>query len=227
MKPPIFRRMFGYNLSLLPNAHLATFEAGVSTIEEARPKTGATIGFPGWGMIYHLLLSHLDRNREETLIETGTNHGCTSIVMAQALVDSGCSGRLLTFELEQQNVDTARRNLAAANVLDRVILHQGDTKETLKPALSALEGIRFAFLDASHLFDDVMVEFETVLPHLAPDALVLFDNTYAIAEPPKDPPRVNDALKAIKHRYGGNLINLEHVSWYTPGLAMWQCQPAL
>jgi hypothetical protein len=25
--------------------------------------------------------------------------------------------------------------------------------------------------------------------------------------------------------YGGNLINFEFVSWYTPGLAIWQKEP--
>ena len=58
MKSPIYHRMFGYNLALLPNPHLATLEHGVTTIEQAREKSGATIGYPGWGLLYHLLLSH-------------------------------------------------------------------------------------------------------------------------------------------------------------------------
>ena len=68
MKPPKFHRMFNYNLRLLPNPHLATLEADVENIEQAREKTGATIGYPGWGLIYHLLLSHLDRSLEEVII---------------------------------------------------------------------------------------------------------------------------------------------------------------
>lgn len=226
MKPPVYRRMFGYNVDLLPNAHLASLERGVDSIEVARTRTGMTIGYPGWGLLYHLLLSHLDRGREEVLIETGSNQGCTSIVLAQALIDANCAGRVVTFELEQENVETARRNFAAAGVADRIEIHQGDVKKTFPPAVRGLKDVRFAFLDASHLFADVMFEFETLAPHLAPDALVIFDNTYRIAEPHEDQ-RVNGALKEIVARAGGNLVNLENVSWYTPGLAIWQRQPKL
>ncbi len=226
MKPPVYHRMFGYNTALLPNAHLANLERGVSTIEVARTKSGATIGYPGWGIIYHMMLAHLDRSREELIIETGTNQGCTTIVLAQALIDSGCRGKVLTFELDPNNVNTARANFKAAGVADRVIIHEGDSRVTMPAALNGISKIRFAFLDASHLHDDVMVEFETVLPQLADDALVLFDNTYKISDDGEDP-RVNGALKTIMTRYGGNLINFEYVSWFTPGLAIWQKRPNL
>jgi len=224
MREPLFHRMFGYNLDLLPNPHLASLESGVATIEEARSKTGATIGYPGWGLIYHTLLSHLERGKSEIIIETGTNQGCTTIILAQALIDAGVDGYVVTFELENENIERAQRNFEAANVSDRVVLHQGNIHQTFEPAIKGLEDIRFAFLDASHLFADVMFEFETLLPHLAPDALVLFDNTYCLAEAHEDQ-RVNGALRHIQKEYGGNLINMENVSWFTPGLAMWQRVP--
>ena len=226
MKRPIYHRIFQYDRSLLPNAYLAALEEGVTTIEEARERTGATIGYPGWGLIYFILMAHLDSKRAEIIIETGSNVGCTSIVLAQALIDSGNDGRVLTFELEKENIERAQSNWQHAKVSDRITCFTGDTSETLGPALKDLSGIRFAFLDASHLLDDVLNEFEAVLPHLADDALVLFDNTYAIAEPGEDP-RVNGALKEIVKRHGGNLVNFEFVSWFTPGLAIWQRTPKL
>ncbi len=226
MKPPIYYRMFGYNLGLLPNPQLAVLEQGVTTIEQARQNSGATIGYPGWGLIYHLLLSHLDRKRTEVIIETGTNWGCTTIVLAQALIDAGCAGRVITFELDPANAERARQNLAAANLAERVELCLGDSRQLLSKALEEEGGIRVAFLDASHLYEDVTREFEIVLPKLADDALVIFDNTYRIAEDGEDP-RVNGFLRAMQANYGGNLINLEFVSWYTPGLAIWQKRTAL
>ena len=226
MKRPIFHRMFGYDRTLLPNRHLAELEAGVTSIEEARLKTGATIGYPGWGLVYHLLLCHLDRGRHETIVETGTNFGCTSIVLAQALVDARCRGEVLTVELDEENVGRARSNLRMAGVADRVTVFVGNSRAVLPTILAGRAPIRFAFLDASHLLDDVLAEFETVLPHLADDALVLFDNTYRIADEGEDP-RVNGALRVIVERHGGNLINLEFVSWFTPGLAVWQRRPVL
>ncbi|MEL6725965.1 MAG: class I SAM-dependent methyltransferase [Pseudomonadota bacterium] len=226
MRTPIYHRMFEYNLSLLPNAHLAELERGVRTIEEARERTGATIGYPGWGLIYHILLSHLKRGRTEIIIETGTNQGCTTIVLAQALIDAGVDGHVMTFELEAENVEKAQQNFEAAGVSTRVETYLGDVHERFAPAIQDLKDVRFALLDASHLFSDVMFEFETLLPHLASDALVVFDNTYRIAEAHEDQ-RVNGALKHIQKQHGGNVINVENVSWFTPGLALWQRLPSL
>lgn len=226
MKPPIYHRLFGYNPGLLPNPQLSVLEHGVTTIEQARQRSGATIGYPGWGLIYHLLLSHLDRKREEIIIETGTNWGCTTIVLAQALIDAGCKGRVITFELDPDNASRAHTNLQAAGVSDRVELHLGDSRQNLPKALQGISGIRAAFLDASHLYNDVKQEFEIVLPKLADDALVIFDNTYRIADEGEDQ-RVNGFLRDMLALYGGNLINMECVSWYTPGLAIWQRRAVL
>lgn len=226
MRAPIFNRMYGYDLSVLPNAHLASLERGVTDIEAAKQRSGYTIGYPGWGLIYHLLLSHLDRRRTETIIETGTNQGCTTIILAQALKDAGVEGHVHSFELEADNIKKAEANLEAAELSDRVTIHAGDIHKTFKQGLVEKNNIRFAFLDASHLRDDVMFEFETIQPHLADDAIVLFDNTYQIAEDGEDQ-RVNGALKELLKTGNGNIINLEHVSWYTPGLAIWQRVPAL
>ena len=146
--------------------------------------------------------------------------------MAQALEDAGCEGRVISFEINLENAEIARQNLTAAGLVERVELHVGDSRTLLPRALEKIGGIRAAFLDASHLNDDVMEEFECLFPKLTKDALVMFDNTYQIAEAGEDP-RVNGALKRISAEYGGNLINLEHVSWYTPGLALWQRVPNL
>lgn len=226
MKPPIYHRMFGYDTNLLPNRHLAFLERGVSSIKEALESTGATIGYPGWGLMYHLLLSHLDRDREEIVIETGTNLGCTTILLAQALIDAGCRGKVITIELDEKNIGRAKKNIEKAGVNSRIDIRFGNSREVLPEVIKEINTIRFAFLDASHLYEDVLFEFESLLPKLADDALVLFDNTYRIAKDNEDQ-RVNGALKKILDCHGGNLINLEFVSWYTPGLAMWQKTPNL
>ena len=221
MKPPVYHRLFGYDLARLPNRHLASLEDGVKTIRQARQRSGATIGYPGWGVLYHVLLSHLDRTRYEIILETGTNWGCTTIVLAQALVDAACQGHVVTFELDEANAERARLNILAAGLSNRVHLHVGDSRELVRKVLRREMRIRFAFLDASHMSNDVLTEFEEIESLLTDDALVLFDNTYHIAEDNEDQ-RVNGALKTIMDRHGGNLINLEFVSWYTPGLAIWQ-----
>ena len=226
MKSPRFFRMFGYDTKLLPNKYLAKLETGVTSIEDAREKTGATIGQPRWGLLYYLLLSHLDRNREEIIVETGTNLGMTTIILAQALIDSGCRGKVMTFELETENLTRAVLNFKKAGVENSIEQFQGDSLATLPKALKDIDKIRFCFLDASHLYSDVKAEFETVFPKLSDDALVVFDNTFAIADEGEDQ-RVNGFLKDLPQLYGGNLINMEFVSWWTTGLAIWQKTPYL
>ncbi len=221
MKPPIYHRMFDYDTNLLPNRHLASLEHDVSTIDAARKKTGASIGYPGWGLIYHLLLSHLDRNNEQLIIETGTNFGATTIILAQSLIDAAAPGKVVTVELSRKNTKIARENFRAAGVSDFIDTYCGDSKIILPKLAREFSSVRFAFLDASHLCEDVLFEFETLQPSLTDDALVLFDNTYPIADEDEDQ-RVYGALKEIRHRFGGNFINLDHVSWYTPGLALWK-----
>jgi predicted O-methyltransferase YrrM len=104
LKEPKFYRIFDYNKKLLPNKHLALLEDGVKTIDQARKISGASVGYPGWNLIYYLLLSHLDKNRDEVLIETGSNFGCTTIIMAQALVDAKCKGKVISIEIDKNNI---------------------------------------------------------------------------------------------------------------------------
>ncbi len=224
MKEPRFHRIFQYDRALLPNAHLARLEEGVSTVDMAQERSGYSIGYPGWGLIYHILLSHLDPTRHNNIVETGTNWGCTTIVLAQALIDSGCSGRVYTIEIDSENCKIAIDNLLKASVFHKVELINEDSKKALPAIVERLDDIRIAFLDASHLYEDVLSEFKVIYPRLNDHSLVIFDNTYQIAEAHEDQ-RVNGALRYIHKRFGGQLINLEFVSWYTPGLALWQKEP--
>tara|TARA_R110000868_G_scaffold297168_4_gene557465 strand:+ start:579 stop:1280 length:702 start_codon:yes stop_codon:yes gene_type:complete len=221
MQPPLFFRQFDYDRLLLPNAWLADRENGVTNMEEARRRTGKTIGYPGWLVLYSMLLSHFRPDRENIIIETGTNIGCSAIMLAQALIDAGVTGHVHTMEIDDRTADTATKNFKDAMVDDRITLYRGDAKKTLQTVLPTLPRIRAAFLDGSHDEPDVLREFELVEPRLDDGAIVFFDNTYQIADAGEDQ-RVNGALRAIKETYGGNILNLEFVSWFTPGLAIWQ-----
>ncbi|CAH2029933.1 O-methyltransferase [Trichlorobacter ammonificans] len=221
MKPPKYYRTFDYQKSLLPNYYLASLEEGVNNIQDAQEKTGLTIGYPGWGLIYYLLLSHLNPQENNIIVETGTNIGCTTIILAQALKDVKAAGHVYTVELEEANYMRALDNFRNAHVNSFITAFNCDSRIALKHITARHTNICVALLDASHLFHDVMEEFEMVLPHLADNALVIFDNTYQISDPHEDP-RVHGALQEIVKRHGGNLINFEHVSWYTPGVAIWQ-----
>jgi len=221
MREPLYFRRFDYDRALLPNRWLAKRDEGVVDCAQAERKTGKTIGYPGWSMLYSFLMCQLYPDQENIIIETGTNIGCSSVVMAQALKDSGVKGKVHTIEIDPDTAAKAKQNFSDAGVNEFVVQYVGDAKLTLEEIVPGLGAIRVAFLDGSHDELDVFREFELIEPYLTKGALVLFDNTYQIAEPGEDQ-RVNGALRKIKARYGGNIINFEYVSWFTPGLAIWQ-----
>jgi predicted O-methyltransferase YrrM len=225
VRPPINYRQFDYDRRLLPNEYLASLEEGVTDIEGATGKTGFTLGYPGWGALYYLLICHLDPNKFNLIVETGANLGCSTIILAQALADTKRQGQVHTFEIDSARAKNAVDNIAKAGLSSFVSVHCGNSLLELPHVLQKnRHAIRFAFLDGSHAMNDVLQEFTIVHDKLDPDGLVVFDNTYAIAEPPEDP-RVNGALMHILKTYRGNLVNLPFVSWCTPGLAVWQTHP--
>ena len=221
MKEPRDYRRFDYPRQLLPNAYLVTLEDDVVSLDQARERTGLTLGYPGWGVLYYALLSHLDPASFNHIIETGTNRGCSTIVLAQALKDSGCRGIVHTIELDPKNFAEATCNLERAGLLAFVRARRGDSREELKALSAGIDVVRVAFLDASHKYADVLEEFEILRPMLGADSIVIFDNTYPIADAGEDP-CVHGALHELVRRHGGNLVNFPYVSWHTPGLAIWQ-----
>ncbi len=224
MKEPKFYRRFDYDRQLLPNAHLRELETGVATIEQARARSGLTIGYPGWGVLYYATLCALEPGRPATIVETGTNWGCSTIVLASALEAAGVDGVVHTIEINPDNHAKARDNFAKAGVGGRVVPHLGDTREVLPRLLPTLGELSVVFLDGGHTSELVRSEFEAILPKLAPRAIVMLDNTYQIAESHEDQ-LVNGFLKWLMREHGGNLVNLPFCSWYTPGLAIWQRAP--
>jgi predicted O-methyltransferase YrrM len=218
---PKYHRMFRYDRNLLPNKFLAGLEEGVEDIESARRRSGLTIGYPGWNFLYYCVLCSLSREMPNVIIETGTNIGCSTIVLAQALLDSGLPGHVDSVELDQRNHEQAKINTMAAGVASVVTLHLGDSKNFLQEFVKKQPSIRFVFLDGSHAQSDVVREFEIIHPFLRDESIVFFDNTFRLD--PGDPDqKVNGALKEITRRFGGNLVNFENTSWYPPGQAVWQ-----
>ncbi len=227
MRDPIFSyRLVKYDRSLLPNRFLAFMDDDVEGPDDWIPRTGRSLGHPAWGLVYHLVMCALDPDQPNLIVETGTNLGSTAIVMAQAIKDSGRAGVVRTVEIDRSLRDEAVRRIELAGLSDYVQTFTGDSLEILPEMIGESGNIRIAFLDGNHFHDHVVSEFEAVESHIADDGIVLFDNTYQIAEKDEDP-RVHGALKTIVHRYGGHLINLPFCSWFTPGLAIWQRSPFL
>ncbi len=225
MRAPIFDyRITDYDRALLPSEFLAAVDRAEGGPDDWIASSGRSIGYPGWGLLYHLLLCRLDPAAPNLVVETGTNVGSSTIVLAKALADSGRPGVVRTVEIDPDIAAQARANVKEAGVAARVEFYVGDSLGRLPEMLAGDDPIPVAFLDGNHFHDHVVAEFELVLPRLSHDSIVVFDNTYLIAEGDEDP-RVHGALRTIVARHGGHLVNLPFCSWYTPGIALWQRQP--
>lgn len=226
MKKPKFHRMADYDPALLPNAHLAELDRGCRTPEQWVARTGHSVGYPAWGLLYYAALCRLDPDGDNAIVETGTNLGCSAIVLGQALRDSRGAGAVHTIEIDAAKAAGAVENLRRAGLGDLVHVHVGDSLELLPSILDRCPTLTIAFLDGNHACEHVLREFDLILPRLRDDALVLMDNTYALTdEHLGEDPRVHGALRRILDRHGGNLVNFPNCSWHTPGLAIWQRCP--
>lgn len=114
MRKPLFYREHRYDVRLLPVRHLRAKERKGSP-EQVRSRTGFSIGYPGWGLLYYLVLTQYRRGDQGLILETGTNQGATTAVLAQALVDAGVvDPRVVSFEIDKNKAAVAVKFLKNA-----------------------------------------------------------------------------------------------------------------
>jgi len=199
-------RYFNYNRNLLPNEYLKILD-DVHDNGEAFLKNGSSIGYPAWGLLYYCIIGCL-RQGENLLIETGTNYGCSSIIMGQALKDSGYNGTILTCDSSLEKVAIASDNIAKSGLTNIKIICNNSIN-----FLNEIDvKINFAFLDSCHEKDYVVEEFD-IIYKLGVDT-VYFDNV-GIGQ-------VKEAIKQIMTKYNGHIIYFPNLSYNPEGQAIWQ-----
>jgi predicted O-methyltransferase YrrM len=211
------RRRFGYPSALLPNPVLADADAGRTDLSGAVAATGLSMGYPAWNLLYYVLFCSLagGEDAEVVVVETGTNHGFSTIALAQALKDGGARGVVDTVDIDGAVVELAKQNVARAGLDAYARFHTGDSAAFLRELVRERPRIDFAFLDGSHDEMDVRREFDILFPAIvAARGTVYFDNTGWGG--------VAGALRHIRRAYPGNLIELRNCSWSPPGNAIWQ-----
>jgi caffeoyl-CoA O-methyltransferase len=115
-----------------------------------------------------LLQTFVRLARPDRVLEVGTFTGLGALAMAEVLA---ADATVTTLEADPGNAALARAHLAAHPAGDRVQLLEGDALALL----GTLEGpFGLAYVDAWKT--DYPAYFERVLPLLAPEGLVVFDN---------------------------------------------------
>jgi len=103
------------------------------------------------------------------VLEIGVFTGWSSIEMARALPEGAT---VIALDVNEETTAIARRYAEESGVAARIDYRVGDARRTI----AELEGdFDLVFIDAWK--DDYVDYYEAVLPKLAPDGLILADNT--------------------------------------------------
>jgi len=107
---------------------------------------------------YKFLYGFVSMIRPETIIEIGTNHGCSAIAMAMALRDEGLNkSRIVSVDMNEGVLKIAREQLKSLGLLKYVDLRHGDSS-------LAYEYSRFdmAFINGDHSYEGCLVDFNNL-----------------------------------------------------------------
>lgn len=123
---------------------------------------------PDQGEFFTILASLL---QPKFVVEVGTFTGYSSLALAKGL---GPDARILCCDVSEEWTDIARKHWEAAGVSGRIDLEIAPAIETLR-ALATDTVIDLAFIDADK--GGYQAYFEEILARLAPDGVILVDNT--------------------------------------------------
>ena len=178
--------------------------------------TEHSMGYPSWNLLYYILFSSLPVDLDDiVVVETGTNRGVSTIVMAQALKDLALDTVVQTVDCDEGLVATARANVEAAGLGEYVRFHVEDSLAFLSRLTAQVDHIDFAFIDDQHSYGHVVQEISLVCPKvLGRRGKIYFDNTSSGG--------AAEALRFLRRQYGGHLVQFDNCSGFPPGNAVWQ-----
>src|ERR671924_1537071 len=126
-------------------------------------QTRLSPGYPAWSLLYYAIICSVDPELEDiVVVETGTNRGVSTIIMAAAVKDLGASAVVRTVDLSPTYSKAAQHHVANAGLSDYVDFSVGDSHEFLRELCAEVDHIDFAFLDADHHTEHVFREFELI-----------------------------------------------------------------
>ena len=193
--------------------HPALVEADFASMEFR------SLGWPGWGLLYHLALAACRPDQDNILVEVGTDVGWSTLVLAAVLEDFALPGEVWTYEIDPERRERAEARIAAAGLAHRVYIHGDFLAASPKP----LEVV-FGFIDFAKDALPNRTVLTLLLDRLRPGGTILIDNSWCLG--------VRAALDDLSPRYA--VVDLPHASWGfwpqrerggTPGMSLVQERP--
>lgn len=216
MKPPIPCRDDDPRwYARFPHPHLAEYLA-----REGPETTFRSLGWPGWGLLYHVAVAFLRPDEDNSIVELGTDVGLSTIVLTQALVDftAPVAGGVYSFEADPERAAEARRRIERAGLAGRAMVFG----EPFGADAWIPSGIAFAFIDFTKNEALNRIALDRCYAALRPGGALLFDNSET---------RGVAAVIAEAEARGLTVVHLPHASWGfwpppesdrggTPGMAL-------
>jgi len=155
---------------------------------------------PSIGPIKGKIISSVIQDyRPKNILEIGTLHGYSSILMGGLLLDDNI-GKVITIEIDKENVKIARKNIEDAALANKVNVLNGSALEIL-PKLR--ENFDMVFLDATK--QEYLEYLKLVEKNLKKNAVVVADNVGIFEE------SMNDYLEYVRNsgRYKSRTVQTE------------------
>jgi len=155
---------------------------------------------PSIGPIKGKIISSVIQDyRPKNILEIGTLHGYSSILMGGLLLDDNI-GKVITIEIDKENVKIARKNIEDAALAYKVNVLSGSALEIV-PKLC--ENFDMVFLDATK--QEYLKYLKLVEKNLKKNAVVVADNVGIFEE------SLNDYLEYVRNsgRYKSRTVQTE------------------
>jgi predicted O-methyltransferase YrrM len=151
--------------------------------------------------------------RPMLVVETGTEKGLGSLVLAEALLKNG-SGRLVTIDLEPSS------GFLIGGTWETVIDHVVEDSLT---ALRKVKNVDLFIHDSDHSAEHELQEFELIAARLSSDGIVVSDNSHATSMLEKWSRRSNRRFEyfseqPLQHWYSGAGIGISTKTYATRSL---------
>lgn len=169
-------------------------------LDEAHPTMPDLVReMPGWLRDEDVLkLYELGRLAAGPVLEVGSYHGKSAVVLASAIRAAGGAGPLVSVDIDPDALAGARRGVRDRGLADLVVFVRG----TLQALFRAYPELRpgFVFVDGDHSLAGVRRDLETLEAILPTGALVLFHD-YLDAR--NDDPREDhiDVLRGVRESW--------------------------
>lgn len=108
------------------------------------------------------------------ILELGCGNGLSTSILAQAVRDSGRQLAIVSVDLSQAKVGSAKKNLTGKGLIDSVELRCGDAGNVCKGFEREGRRFGFIFVDHSHAYDDVFSVCLTIPGIIEENSFCLF-----------------------------------------------------